>query len=169
MTYSQLLRHSTTVSIVYIIAYTLVFSVGIVGNSAVVSVYFRVPRMRTVTNLFIANLAVADVLVCLFCVPATLMSNLFVRKYQFWSFVLILEFNLHLVKQKKSFTHFAVYLLFLLFERDLNLQSIRNIYRKNVKTKKSLIVILKIWWFWNEHRFMMSELQNYKLNRRRER
>ncbi|CRL01046.1 CLUMA_CG014235, isoform A [Clunio marinus] len=77
----QLLRHSSTTSIIYCIAYTLVFSVGLVGNLFVISVVFRVPRMRTVTNLFIANLAIADVLVIVFCVPATLMSNLFVRKY----------------------------------------------------------------------------------------
>ncbi|CAG9797936.1 unnamed protein product [Chironomus riparius] len=76
--YLQLMRHSSTISIMYCIAYTLVFSVGLIGNLFVISVVFRVPRMRTVTNLFIANLAFADVLVIIFCVPATLMSNLFV-------------------------------------------------------------------------------------------
>ncbi|KAG5675442.1 hypothetical protein PVAND_005346 [Polypedilum vanderplanki] len=76
--YLQLMRHSSTISTIYIIAYTLVFSVGLVGNLFVISVVFRVPRMRSVTNLFIANLAFADVLVIIFCVPATLMSNLFV-------------------------------------------------------------------------------------------
>lgn len=79
--YLQLMRHSTTISSIYCIAYTLVFGVGLIGNLFVISVVFRVPRMRTVTNLFIANLAFADVLVIIFCVPATLMSNLFVRKY----------------------------------------------------------------------------------------
>lgn len=79
--YLQLMRHSSIISIIYCIAYTLVFSVGLIGNFFAISVVFRVPRMRTVTNLFIANLAFADVLVIIFCVPATLMSNLFVRKY----------------------------------------------------------------------------------------
>jgi hypothetical protein len=63
-------------------AYVLVFLVGLIGNLLVIQVIFRVPRMRTVTNLFIANLAFADLLVICFCMPATLMSNLFVRKYQ---------------------------------------------------------------------------------------
>lgn len=82
MEYSEMLRHSATISIVYCIAYAIVFVVGIFGNFFVISVVFRVPRMRTVTNLFIANLAIADILVIVFCVPATLTSNLFVRKYQ---------------------------------------------------------------------------------------
>jgi neuropeptide FF receptor 2 len=37
--------------------------------------------MRTVTNYFIVNLALADILVIVFCLPATLMSNIYVREY----------------------------------------------------------------------------------------
>lgn len=75
-------RHSNIVTGIYIFSYVLVFLVGLIGNLLVIQVIFRVPRMRTVTNLFIANLAFADLLVICFCMPATLMSNLFVRKYR---------------------------------------------------------------------------------------
>ncbi|RZC41249.1 7tm 1 domain containing protein [Asbolus verrucosus] len=74
-------RHSMAMTAVYCVAYLLVFAVGIVGNFFVIAVVFRSPRMRTVTNFFIVNLAVADILVIVFCLPATLMSNIFVRKY----------------------------------------------------------------------------------------
>lgn len=76
----QLLRYSPSVSSIYFVAYTLVFVLGIIGNSFVVAVVCRSPRMRTVTNYFIVNLALADILVLLFCLPATLLSNLFIRK-----------------------------------------------------------------------------------------
>lgn len=76
-----LLRNSPGVSVIYCIAYTLVFILGIIGNSLVVAVVVRSPRMRTVTNIFIVNLALADILVLVFCLPATLLSNLFIRKY----------------------------------------------------------------------------------------
>ncbi|EEZ97714.1 neuropeptide SIFamide receptor [Tribolium castaneum] len=71
-------RHSMAMTAVYCVAYLLVFAVGIVGNFFVIAVVFRSPRMRTVTNFFIVNLAVADILVIVFCLPATLMSNIFV-------------------------------------------------------------------------------------------
>ncbi|KAI4498349.1 hypothetical protein M0802_006528 [Mischocyttarus mexicanus] len=77
----RLYRHSMAMSAVYCVAYVLVFVVGLIGNSFVIAVVYRSPRMRTVTNFFIVNLAVADVLVIVFCLPATLMSNIFVRKY----------------------------------------------------------------------------------------
>lgn len=51
------------------------------GNSCVVAVVVRSPRMRTVTNYFIVNLALADILVLVFCLPATLLANLFIRKH----------------------------------------------------------------------------------------
>lgn len=73
-------RHSVSVSVLLTIAYTIVFVVGIVGNSFVVAIVCKSPRMRTVTNYFIANLAFADILVLLFCLPATLVGNLFIRK-----------------------------------------------------------------------------------------
>lgn len=73
-------RHSTTMNVLYCVAYCIVFIVGLVGNSFVISVVLRLPRMRTVTNYFIVNLAIADILVIIFCVPATLLSNIFVRK-----------------------------------------------------------------------------------------
>nr|XP_029725219.1 neuropeptide FF receptor 2-like [Aedes albopictus] len=79
--YELFYRHSSTMTAVYCVAYFVVFIVGLIGNSFVIAVVFRAPRMRTVTNFFIVNLAVADVLVIVFCLPATLMSNIFVRKY----------------------------------------------------------------------------------------
>lgn len=75
-------RHSTLTSVILTVAYTIVFVVGIVGNSFVVAIVCKSPRMRTVTNYFIANLALADILVLLFCLPATLVGNLFIRKCQ---------------------------------------------------------------------------------------
>ncbi|PBC27164.1 Neuropeptide FF receptor [Apis cerana cerana] len=74
----RLYRHSMAMSAVYCVAYVLVFVVGLIGNSFVIAVVYRSPRMRTVTNFFIVNLAVADVLVIVFCLPATLLSNIFV-------------------------------------------------------------------------------------------
>ena len=50
-----------------------VFIVGLVGNALVcVSVYHN-HTMRTVTNYFIVNLAVADFLVILICLPPTVL------------------------------------------------------------------------------------------------
>ncbi|CAD6233774.1 GSCOCG00007270001-RA-CDS [Cotesia congregata] len=71
-------RHSVAMTAVYCVAYMLVFSIGLVGNSFVIAVVYRSPRMRTVTNFFIVNLAVADVLVIVFCLPATLVGNILV-------------------------------------------------------------------------------------------
>ncbi|XP_004580847.1 neuropeptides B/W receptor type 1 [Ochotona princeps] len=42
------------------VVYALICAVGLVGNSAVLFVLLRAPRMKTVTNLFILNLAIAD-------------------------------------------------------------------------------------------------------------
>lgn len=53
--------------------HTLVFITGLVGNALVCVAVYRNHSMRTVTNYFIVNLAVADFMVILFCLPATVL------------------------------------------------------------------------------------------------
>lgn len=76
------LRYSNLGTALLIIAYTLIFLLGFVGNAAVIIVLYSKRKMRTVTNLFVLNSAVADLLVVLFCVPVTLMANIFIRKFK---------------------------------------------------------------------------------------
>jgi len=76
----SVMRHSYFWTIVLVFAYVTVFLVGIVGNVMVVCVLTMKRQMKTVTNLFILNLAIADMFVVLFCVMPTLLANIFVRK-----------------------------------------------------------------------------------------
>lgn len=65
---------------VIIVGYSFVFIFGVIGNCAVLIVVARLQRMKTVTNYFICNLAIADLLVLLFCLLPNLLSNIFIRK-----------------------------------------------------------------------------------------
>lgn len=72
-----LLKQPLYVVILLATAYGLVSVVGIVSNSVVVAVICRQVRMRTVINYFLANLAVADIFVCVVVLPITLLQNVF--------------------------------------------------------------------------------------------
>ncbi len=74
-------KHSVGLTIILGLAYLLIFVFGLIGNSLVIYVVSWSPRMRTVTNIFILNLAVADLFVIVFCVPPTLMANIYIRKF----------------------------------------------------------------------------------------
>ncbi|XP_054264099.1 neuropeptide SIFamide receptor-like [Macrosteles quadrilineatus] len=71
----ETLRYPVPVTVFLVVAYSAVFVVGVTGNCLVVTVVYRSPRMRSPTNLFIANLACADLLVNVICLPFTLISN----------------------------------------------------------------------------------------------
>uniref|UniRef100_A0A8C5LRS4 Gastrin/cholecystokinin type B receptor n=1 Tax=Leptobrachium leishanense TaxID=445787 RepID=A0A8C5LRS4_9ANUR len=61
---------------VRILLYSLIFLLSVLGNSLVIVVLIRNKRMRTVTNIFLLSLAVSDLMLCLFCMPFTLIPNL---------------------------------------------------------------------------------------------
>ena len=52
-----------------------IFIIGIIGNYLVIHVVFNNLHMRTITNIFIVNLAVGDLLVLLICLPVTTINN----------------------------------------------------------------------------------------------
>ncbi|KOB68092.1 Neuropeptide receptor A5, partial [Operophtera brumata] len=74
--YTQMLNnyiYPQTYEWVLIATHTLVFIMGLAGNALVCVAVYRNHTMRTVTNYFIVNLAVADFMVILMCLPPTVL------------------------------------------------------------------------------------------------
>lgn len=66
----NILTYPTTQAIFYI-EYMTIFLLGVFGNCLVCYVVFRNKHMQNVTNYFITNLALADILLCVLAVPFT--------------------------------------------------------------------------------------------------
>ncbi len=80
VTYVNFYLHEPLVSAIFIVSYLLIFIVCMVGNGVVCFIVLRSKNMRTVTNLFILNLAISDLLVGIFCMPTTLVDNIITGK-----------------------------------------------------------------------------------------
>lgn len=65
----------TTLEWIFIVIYVMVFIFGLIGNFLVCFVVWRNQNMKTVTNIFIVNLSVADFLVILICMPPTVLGD----------------------------------------------------------------------------------------------
>ncbi|KAJ8005835.1 hypothetical protein DPEC_G00122020 [Dallia pectoralis] len=76
LTYFPYYQHTLPVAASFILAYLFIFLLCMVGNVLVCLIVLGNRRMRTVTNVFILNLAVSDLLVGIFCIPTTLVDNL---------------------------------------------------------------------------------------------
>lgn len=81
ITFFPYYQHSLSVAASYILAYFFIFLLCMVGNFLVCLIVLENRRMRTVTNLFILNLAISDLLVGIFCIPTTLVDNLITGRY----------------------------------------------------------------------------------------
>ena len=76
ITYVGYYLHESSIATIFVASYLLIFLVCMVGNGVVCFIVLRSKNMRTVTNLFILNLAVSDLLVGIFCMPTTLLDNI---------------------------------------------------------------------------------------------
>ncbi|KAM6984863.1 neuropeptide FF receptor 1 like 3 [Aplochiton taeniatus] len=76
VTLSPYYQHSLVIAVSFTIAYLFIFLLCMVGNTLVCAIVVRNRHMRTITNLFIFNLAISDLLVGIFCIPTTLVDNL---------------------------------------------------------------------------------------------
>ncbi|XP_017773250.1 PREDICTED: cholecystokinin receptor-like [Nicrophorus vespilloides] len=56
--------------------YVAIFVLSMIGNSMVLITLIQNKRMRTVTNVYLVNLAIADLLLGVFCMPFTLIGQL---------------------------------------------------------------------------------------------
>lgn len=71
------IRQPVYLIVFYTVAYALVLVLGVIGNCLVIRIVYCDPQMHNVTSYVIVNLALADILVLLFCLPITLLSNLY--------------------------------------------------------------------------------------------
>lgn len=69
--------------------YSLIFVLSIIGNSLVIVTLVQNQRMRTVTNVFLLNLSVSDLLLSVFCMPFTLVPTL-LKNYIFGATMCVL-------------------------------------------------------------------------------
>lgn len=76
-----------SVQIIIALMYVTISLAAIGGNGIVIYIVLAYQRMRTVTNLFIVNLAVGDILMACLCIPFTFVSNLML---QYWPFGVIM-------------------------------------------------------------------------------
>lgn len=76
---------STFFQITVYMLYISIFVIALFGNGIVCYIVYASPRMKTVTNYFIVNLAVGDILMSLFCVPFSFFSTLLLQHWPFGS------------------------------------------------------------------------------------
>ena len=69
--------------VIITIMYSTITIVAVGGNGIVCYIVLAYQKMRTVTNFFIVNLACADLLMAVLCIPFTFIANLLV---QYWPF-----------------------------------------------------------------------------------
>ncbi|KHJ43840.1 hypothetical protein D918_05892 [Trichuris suis] len=60
-----------------IVVFVVIFCVSLIGNSLVILTIVQNRWMRTITNLFLLNMAISDLLLTLICMPPTLTAMLF--------------------------------------------------------------------------------------------
>ncbi|KAL1509298.1 hypothetical protein ABEB36_004060 [Hypothenemus hampei] len=83
--------------------FVLLFLLAVIGNTLIILTLAQNRRMRTVTNLFLLNLAVSDLMLGVLVMPVTLVGS-FLRRFIFGE-ILCKAFQFLSEKHKLEFRH----------------------------------------------------------------
>ena len=72
----QLHWFDQSIEVPLICAYVIIMLFGLIGNGCICYVIMRCKSLRTARNMFIINLAASDMVMCLLCMPFTLVKLL---------------------------------------------------------------------------------------------
>lgn len=75
------------INVLWLVLYATLFIVAVGGNFLVCCVVFGQKSMRTVTNIFLLNLAISDIAKGLICIPFTFVVNVLVPYWPFGDFM----------------------------------------------------------------------------------
>ncbi|EFA04697.1 trissin receptor [Tribolium castaneum] len=139
MEYEEYIYDKVYIRIIFISLYTVVFCLCFFGNLLVILVVTLSRRLRSITNFFLANLAVADFCVAVFCVY----QNLFIYFVDSW---MLGEFlcKMYMFIQSLSNTASIFILVIICIERYFAI--IYPITCKQILTPRRLrLIILGVW------------------------
>ena len=80
-------NQSKLLNLILIAVYVIIFTIGFISNFLVIYFVSVYKRMQTMTNKFLINLAIADLLVVLICVPVTIGRLYKPHEYIFGEFI----------------------------------------------------------------------------------
>ncbi|KAL0105634.1 hypothetical protein PUN28_015849 [Cardiocondyla obscurior] len=151
----------TDVKVIFITLYTIVFVCCFFGNLMVIFVVTFSRRMRSITNFFLANLAVADFCVGIFCVYQTL-TNYLMNSWQLGDFLCKVYMFVHAL----SYTASILILVVVCTERYLAI--VHPIKCRSILTRKRLTMVIGVVWIlaamYASPRFFYVETISNRLN-----
>ncbi|XP_066584918.1 trissin receptor-like [Prorops nasuta] len=151
----------TDVKIIFITLYSIVFFCCFFGNLMVILVVAFSRRLRSITNFFLANLAVADLCVGIFCVYQTL-TNYLMNSWQLGDFLCKVYMFVHAL----SYTASILILVVVCIERYLAI--VHPIKCRSMLTKRRLRAVIGVVWIlaaaYASPRFLYVETISNELN-----
>ncbi|XP_064120870.1 trissin receptor-like [Macrobrachium nipponense] len=133
------LFHRLEVKVPLLVIYTLVFIFAFFGNLLVVLVMVFHRRMRSHTNFFLTNLAVADLCVAVFCIY----QNFAMYVIKDWYFGEFLCLMYHFINQL-SYTASVIILVVVSAERYLAI--VEPLKAKTILTRTNMIITMVLVW-----------------------
>ncbi|XP_011881296.1 PREDICTED: allatostatin-A receptor-like isoform X2 [Vollenhovia emeryi] len=151
----------TDVKVIFITLYTIVFVCCFFGNLMVIFVVTFSRRLRSITNFFLANLAVADFCVGIFCVYQTL-TNYLMNSWQLGDFLCKVYMFVHAL----SYTASILILVVVCTERYLAI--VHPIKCRSMLTRRRLRMVIGVVWIlaavYASPRFFYVETISNRLN-----